>query len=247
MKKIMMLMIATVMVFSMAGQAAAYFSAGNLIRVVYDAQGTIEVATELGPIADKNAPFTNKVVYNQNNFSTSQFGGAPFSNLYVAYFAHDWNDIEAYLSGPMTSQTSGARKFQMLNTSITNMINGYNGILSENQKMGSMLKKGVQSYYTQLDLGGNNKGSFNAFIPAANGEANLGALATVGYVDQTLYYYDFSTVNHTAQAGVKMAVIRTFADGHTELNPNAVPVPASVLLLGSGLLGLIGIRRKMAA
>lgn len=244
MKKIMMLMMAVVLVFSMAGQAAADFSTTSLLRAVYDASGTLESVTDLGTITDKTAPFTNNVVYNSNNFSTAMFGGTDFSNLRVAYFAIDYADKDIYLSGPMTSQTSGSRKLAGTNTAISTMIVGYNAILSDTQKMGTMLKTGVQSYYQLLDLAGNSKGSFAAYIPGANGEASLAALATIGYVDQTLYYYGNGD---SAAAGVKMAVIRTFADGHTELNPNAVPVPASVLLLGSGLLGLIGIRRKMAA
>jgi len=42
-------------------------------------------------------------------------------------------------------------------------------------------------------------------------------------------------------------VIRTMADGSTIINPEAaapVPIPAAAYLLGSGLLGLVGIRRK---
>ena len=38
--------------------------------------------------------------------------------------------------------------------------------------------------------------------------------------------------------------IRTLANGYTEINPATVPIPPSMLLLGTGLLGLIGFRRK---
>ena len=41
--------------------------------------------------------------------------------------------------------------------------------------------------------------------------------------------------------------IRTFADGHTEIIPMATPLPAAFWLLGSGLMGLVGIRRRMTA
>ena len=38
------------------------------------------------------------------------------------------------------------------------------------------------------------------------------------------------------------------ASGATTINPSAVPIPPSILLMGSGLLGLIGIgRRKLFA
>jgi hypothetical protein len=49
-------------------------------------------------------------------------------------------------------------------------------------------------------------------------------------------------------SGVAVATIRTYADGTIRLNPReaATPIPAAVYLLGSGLLGLVVIRRKMA-
>jgi hypothetical protein len=45
---------------------------------------------------------------------------------------------------------------------------------------------------------------------------------------------------------VKVATIRTLADGTSTINPSAVPVPAAVYLLGSGLLGLVGLRRRIS-
>jgi len=41
-------------------------------------------------------------------------------------------------------------------------------------------------------------------------------------------------------------MIRTFADGSTQVSA-PVPVPAAIWLLGSGLIGLVGIRRRMTA
>jgi hypothetical protein len=72
---------------------------------------------------------------------------------------------------------------------------------------------------------------------------------TIGYVDHTLYYYGSPSGASGASTGLAVATIRTYADGATQLNPRvaATPVPAAVYLLGSGLLGLVGIRRKMAA
>jgi alkaline phosphatase len=120
---------------------------------------------------------------------------------------------------------------------------GYASI-SGGDGMGSTDKTTNFSYYNKLNKAGNTIGGISSFLALPrNAEADLSALATVGYVDQTLFFYANAD---SAAAGMKMATIRTYADGHTELNPNAVPVPASVLLLGSGLLGLIGIRRKMS-
>ena len=90
---------------------------------------------------------------------------------------------------------------------------------------------------------------FGGFIPlmSPGGEMNLAALSTVGFVDQTLYFFDSP---QSALFGVATVTLRTMADGSTIINPgsaSAVPIPPSVLLLGSGLLGMIGIRRKISA
>jgi hypothetical protein len=91
-----------------------------------------------------------------------------------------------------------------------------------------------------------NGGNWAGFIPAKDGEVSLG---TTAYVDSYLYYYATPGAT-TAQAGVQVATIRTFADGTSEIvgttNVGTVPVPPSVLLLGSGLIGLVGLRRKQS-
>jgi hypothetical protein len=65
---------------------------------------------------------------------------------------------------------------------------------------------------------------------------------TGGFSD--VYMYEYDAMNNAWDYGT----IRLYADGSAVLNPtsNPVPVPAAVWLLGSGLLGLIGIRRRNA-
>jgi hypothetical protein len=87
---------------------------------------------------------------------------------------------------------------------------------------------------------------------------NLAALSTVGYVDQLLYFFDYNG-SLSDVAGTPLAIIRTFltSDGSTvntagtliatelrALDAAPVPVPAAVWLLGTGLIGLVGIRRR---
>ncbi len=78
-------------------------------------------------------------------------------------------------------------------------------------------------------------------------EANLSALNTVGgYVDQYLYYYGSNP--DLGGQGTAVAKIRTNADGSTTLSSLApTPIPAAIYLFGSGLVGLVGMRRKMSA
>jgi hypothetical protein len=99
------------------------------------------------------------------------------------------------------------------------------------------------TYWNILDSDGVNPGAFKNFIPAGNGEVNLAALvAPGGTASLDLYYYPNATAN-IAGTGLAVADI-TIGNGSTQIH--ATPIPATFLLFGSGLLGLVRIRRKQA-
>jgi hypothetical protein len=95
------------------------------------------------------------------------------------------------------------------------------------------------SVFGQLQ-GNSNRGGMGGFIVSGSAVANLGS----GAVTQYLYYYaDGGTVT-----GSPVAMITTNADGSTTISGiPSVPVPAAVWLLGSGLMSLVGIRRRTTA
>lgn len=249
MKKIMMLLIVAVLMLGVSGQAMAAFTQGDLIQVVYQKGGSMEVATDLGAFsATTLASAPQNVALTANPFpvaGSGVFSGAAASDLQIAYYVVGPGATTFWTSGPEAGQTSGARQGTAVQT--MNTVNGKYASLGGSQV--TLAQSDGQSYYSLGDKGGNGVGGFAGFIPANNGEQNLGALATVGYVDSYLYYYATPGAT-TAKAGVQVATIRSYADGTSIINPTSVsqtPIPAAVYLLGSGLLGFVGIRRKMAA
>jgi hypothetical protein len=245
-KKLIALFAGALLTLAMAGNALAYFNSEyTLVRVVYDSAGTVEVATDLGTVSGSTVTLTNGG--SSSAFNLSMFGtSASLDNLRVAYFAVANATTDVWASGSVTDaiSTTVGRSFTALVTATATSRTYYTGL---GGSTGTVVgDQGNQaSYWNKLDKGGAGVATLAAYITSAGKiESSLADLATIGYVDQGLYFFDAAKTNST---GVKIATLRTLADGTTVLNPSsAVPVPAAVYLLGSGLLGLVGIRRRMS-
>ena len=247
MKKIMMILAVVVLLLGASGQAMAAFVDGDLIRVVYNGLGTgTEYATDLGNFSTLTSNSLGNVVLNTDNFNLSSVG-AP-DQAYVAYYmvtsTPGFAGNYVWTSGPTSSQTGGGRNMFSNFLGGVHSVDGAYNVAAAGASATTLLQSDANSYWTIMNTAGAGQGQMRGFIPAGNADQNLAALSTTGYVDQYLYYY--ATPN-TASSGLQVATLRTFADGHTELNPSATPIPATFLLFGSGLLGLVGIRRKQAA
>jgi hypothetical protein len=242
-KKIMMLLAVTMLLLGVSGQAMAAFENGDLIRVVYSGTGSgIEYATDLGNFASLTSPGSAPIILNTNNFNLSSFGGATFDQMYVAYFmVTTTGGQQVWTSGPSTGETGGGRNGYSKISSPANTVTGAYQVAGGGAANATLSQSDPNSYWNNLNAGGSTTGLMKGFITVGNADQSLAALSTTGYVDQVLYYY---STPGSAHDGVGVVSLRTYADGHTGLNTSAVPVPPSVLLLGSGLLGLVGIGRK---
>jgi hypothetical protein len=104
----------------------------------------------------------------------------------------------------------------------------------------------VKSYDYIMNRTGTDRGGMAGFnFDSLDANVNLGDLATVGYVD--LYLYQFSAVGGGLVAGPAadyQGIVRLGADGSVDFNP--VPIPGALVLFASGLIGLVGIRRRNA-
>lgn len=202
--------------------------------------------------------------YRGDLVSLSDFD-AGLPTLRVAYWAHDAANRDFYATGFLTTGYGGTDgdglgllglKQNTADATYNTTQNFYNTGATATTVVKDRLTLG--SYWKTFEKGAETSvGSMNANLTAQSFEMtlSLAALQTNGYVDQLLYYFDYNGSQSTKQ-GVEVAVIRTFltSDGTTidlngtkiatVINPSAVPIPAAGWLLGSGLLALIGIRRR---
>lgn len=256
MKKIMMLFVAMMLVVGFSGQAMAAFENAHLVRVVYTGGATgMETATDLGDISTITATTTANYLFSgQGKFDLAAIGGNA-TNSFVTYFAVvPSGATRAWLSGSDGGQRVAKSGFSGF--AGAQGTTGYTGMLKlAGTSQVTSSSTDPKSFWNTL-ANGTGSGTMKGFINGGNSDgsaniatANLAGLASTGYVDQKLFYYSAPSGIGNA-TGVSVATIRTFADGHTELNPvtaPAVPIPAAAYLFGTGLLGLIGIRRKKSA
>jgi hypothetical protein len=250
-KNIIMLLATTMLLFGISGQAMAGLTVGDLIRVVYKSDGTgVEVATDLMVGATgwtTETSVTGTTSYSANNFSLSQFGGSAWSDLSVAYYANTFPYGNFWFTGPDGGMESRASKMASLRSKLVSMNGVYSTVMGTG-KMGTINSTAVaNSYWNLMDMSGLEVASWGMYVMPGNARANLAPLASEGFVDQWLYYYP-GAISNTAAPGVQVAKIRTYTDGHTDImnvTANPVPIPAGLYLFGTGLLGLIGVGRKM--
>ncbi|RII25236.1 MAG: hypothetical protein CXR30_19135 [Geobacter sp.] len=234
-KKRIAITLAAAMLTLSASSAFASFADLELIRVCYDRAGA-EIGTDLGKVKDILAAPTTTVAGSFGELATG----------YVVYFALDRTTNELWATGSNTVPST-----------ITGTIYGLTGLKSGTTSMYSWYNTQGGTNYTGLASDTNSykgkisatQGNMAASITAAsrlNTEASLASLITngSGSVTQTLYYWANGLTTITAEkTGVAVATITTNFDGTTTIN-TPTPIPAAFYLMGSGLLGLVGLRRR---
>jgi hypothetical protein len=237
MKKIFGIVVAVAMVFGFAGTSMASLSNSQLYRAVYSTSGTLESLTNLGTLGGEisisSGLVTNDVTFSASNFSLSGLGVSSFSDVYVAYFAKTTG--EAWVTGDTTMNSF--YQYKNVFTTISTV--------GEGTTVTQTSKNNTASYYYKMDGNGTKQGDFNSGFTQTNGEALLSSLvngSSTSYVEQNLYYFASGETT-----GTLAAIIRTYGDGHTTITAAPVPVPPSVMLFIPGLLGLIGMRRRLFA
>ena len=241
-KKLLVLAAVFMLLFSFAGQAMASFDSLELIQAVSQVSGTgtNEVLTDLGSFSS-TAPISGSTTYT-NAINLSNFGsGATLANLEVQYFVADTTNFDkVWLSGPTTGQQSAIAHGDAITGNMYSVY--YQAQTHGGNPVVQAQNPGDSSVYAMLENSGINRGGMAGFIAVGSAVANLGSGAV------TLYLYYYGGNLDAAQSGLPVAMITTNADGSTTVSAiPAVPIPAAVWLLGSGLMSLVGIRRRTTA
>jgi hypothetical protein len=258
-KKLVMLIAAALMTLT-ASSAFAAFADFDLIRVVVDKASTKEIATDLGNITTL-AGTTNNTV--GGSFLTAGgFTAANFANLSVQYFAVQkgtglngtmWIGVGSSYAG--TPQTGGVGAIQnnYAVASTINSVNKYYNTLAP----GAVAPTTVVADNTNVSSftginGSTTLGSYKGFtgLWSTYASQSLAGLTSAAPLSMTVWQFGNNGLMTGAKNGVNILTLATNADGTTTINAQAassVPVPAALYLMGSGLLGLVGMRRRNKA
>jgi hypothetical protein len=247
--KIAVLAVASVLTLGVAGNAMASFSYGDLMRFTYDSGSNTEAASDLGAVSSFLTPGAATTTT-----SAIASGYLSSATANVSYLAYDSANQTLYVAAQSGNDGSVPAKFSAsINTALTNMIGGYQikaGSASE-ANLTAITAPGSASYYRNMDKNGSAPGLFGVFVTDTNpaGETSLADLTGTGTL--SLYKFDVSQTGVNLY-GTEVATLTTNADGTltaTSLVQGqvaATPIPAAFYLMGSGLMGLVGLRRKKA-
>jgi len=247
--------------------ASAYFGNDHLTQVFYTAANDkVEIGVDLGALGtDFSLSDQNKTLKTANLAGMVTAQGAVLKDLsmgiYMDSLDRRTDSVWDHYFVTTTSTTPDAPAayafynwYLFMNSAAATIANYYSGGQVAQVDDGSVVMadpNNPSSYRTQMNMSGFVPGTYRTTnmesASAPHGELNLVEM-TGAYQDLYLWHFAFDGSPRASHlvAGADAeysAILRFYADGTTVINPAAVPLPATVWFLCSGLVGLVSIRR----
>ena len=239
----MIVLLAGALMALSASSAFAYFGNGELNFYAYNnTTGSSEVGVDLGSIGTlltKGADTT--ITAGASNVAALKTGA---SSVYGGLYGFDAASGNIWIVAD-AGKTLAANYAQYANFVTANgQINAT--YASAAGRVNTLASKGTSStndYFGRLDKGTTGQGTYASMIATAQGGDFKTTLAA--NVVKDIYFLDAKNgVTNFIDTGAT-AIFKT--DGSIEVKAaSAVPIPPAFFLMGSGLLGMIGLRRKNA-
>lgn len=250
MKKKMVALIAGALIALSTSSAFAFVSANlELYRVIYDSttNTTFEAVTDMGSLASLQSMAAGSAIATSSFNDIAGFSAANTgNNLMVAYFAYNYTGKELYISqtggteAPVINPSSWGTAGGTLRTYVAPAYATAAGAADTGTLVGGSTNS--SSFSTRIGdgyIGGAFAEPF-AFWTAV-------PLATLASTDVTDIYQFTGTNLDEGQVGTLVLSLTTdTTTGLTSIAPAAAatPIPPAFFLMGSGLLGMVGLRRK---
>jgi len=266
MKKIALILTA-LLVFG-AGQAMASFDSNTLIMNVYNntsTTGDLEYGLDTG-FDLSTVDWSGTVNYTvETGLSTDLFDLATWSDLQFGLWGRNTTTSyygEMYFMSSDVNAVGNGTQISSFNTASGAIKRAYDGVDTDDDGVAMFtnnLNQGAYDNAMNQNIAPGRYNGLNGTNPVSNGEANLADLADAdGVVTMYLFGYHRTgfigagndiigsmdiagDLNHNV-----LAIVTLDADGTLTITNSQVPVPGAIWLLGSGLLGLVGLRRKNA-